>query len=87
MHLSLSDYGKESNTAKGTNIATEFKEFRDTLFNKKVIRHKMKRFQSKKHKFETYEINKKSTSCFDDKKFALNDGFHTLAYLHRKLRK
>ena len=35
--------GKESNTAKGVNIATEFTEFKDVLFNKKIIRHKMKR--------------------------------------------
>ena len=35
--------GKESNTAKGVNIATEFNEFKDTLFNQKVLRHKMKR--------------------------------------------
>ena len=27
--------GKESNTAKGVDIATEFNEFKDTLFNKK----------------------------------------------------
>ena len=26
---------KESNTAKGVNIATEFNEFKDTFFNKK----------------------------------------------------
>ena len=50
--------GKESNTAKGVNIATEFNEFKDTLFNKKTMRHKMKRIQSKKHKLETYEVNK-----------------------------
>ena len=40
--------GKESNTANGVNIATEFNEFKDTLFKKKVIRHKMKRTQSNK---------------------------------------
>ena len=40
---------KKSNTAKGVNITTEFNEFKDTLFNKKIIRHKIKRFQSKKH--------------------------------------
>ena len=28
------------------------------MFNKKIIRHKMKRTQSKKHKLETYEIDK-----------------------------
>ena len=27
---------------------TEFNEFKDTLFNKKVVRQKMKRIQSKK---------------------------------------
>ena len=39
--------GKEHNTAKGVSIATEF-DFKDVLFNKKIIRHKMKRIQSKK---------------------------------------
>ena len=48
---------KESNMAKGVNIATEFNEFKDTLFNKKVVRHKMKRIQSKKQN-GAYEINK-----------------------------
>ena len=33
---------KETNTAKGVNIATEFIEFKDTLFNKKILRHKMR---------------------------------------------
>ena len=39
---------KEHNTAKGVSIATEFDKLEDVLFNKKVIRHKMKRIQSKK---------------------------------------
>ena len=39
--------GKESNRAKGVNIATEFNEFKNTLFNKEVFRHKMKRLPSK----------------------------------------
>ena len=74
--------GKEFNTAKGIDIGTEFKEFKDTLFDKKIIRCKMNRFQSK-HRLGTYEINKISLSCFDDKRFALSDGIHTLAYRHR----
>ena len=40
--------GRESNTAKGVSIATEFNEFKDVFFNKKVIRHKIKRIQAKK---------------------------------------
>ena len=48
--------GKESNPAKGVNIMTEFNEFKNTLFNKKIIRHKMRRIQGKKQKMGTYEI-------------------------------
>ena len=29
--------GSESSTAKGVNIATEFNEFKDVLFNKKLL--------------------------------------------------
>ena len=60
-------------------------ELRDTLFNKKVVRHKMKRIQNKKHKLGTYEINKISLSCFDDKRSVLNDGIHTLSYFHKDI--
>ena len=34
MHSMKNIDGKESNTAKQVNIATEFNEFKDTLFNK-----------------------------------------------------
>ena len=40
----------------------------------------MKRIQAKKHKIGTYEIDKISLSCFDDKRYVLDDGIHTLAY-------
>ena len=79
--------GNESSTAKGVNIATEFNEFKIVLFNKKIIRHKMKRIQAKKHKIGTYEIDKISLSCFDDKRFVLDDGVHTLAYFHKDCNK
>ena len=75
--------GKECNTAKGVNIATEFDESKDVLFNKKITGHKMKRIQAKKHKIGTYEIDKISLSCFDDKRFVLDDEIHTLAYFHK----
>ena len=75
--------GKECNTAKGVSIATEFDKFKDVLFNEKSIRHKMKRTQSKKHKLGTYEINKISLSCFDNKRHVLDDGIRALAYCHK----
>ena len=68
------------------NIATEFNEFKDTLFNKKVLRRKMRRIQGKKHKLGTYQINKISLSCFDDKRYALDVVIYTLAYFHKNLK-
>ena len=87
MHSVKTIDGKESNTAKRINIAAEFNEFKDVLCSKKVIRHKMRRIQSKKHKIGTYEVNKISLPCFDDKRFILYDGIHTLAYFHKDLKK
>ena len=75
--------GRETNTAKEVSIATEFNEFEDVFFNKKIIRHKMKQIQAKKHKIGTYEIDKISSSCFDDKRYVSDDGIHTLAYFHK----
>ena len=56
---------------------------KDVLFGKKIIRHKMKRIQCKKHKLGAYEINKISLSCFDAKWYALDDGIGALAYFHK----
>ena len=43
----------------------------------------MRRIQSKKHKLETYEIDKMSLLCFDDKRFVLDDEIYTRAYFHK----
>ena len=51
----------------------------NTLFDKKIIRHRMK---NKKRKIGAYKISKRSLLCFDDKRFVLDDGIHTLAYFY-----
>ena len=43
----------------------------------------MKRIQTKKHKIGTYGIDKISLSCFDNKRYVLDDGISTLAYFHK----
>ena len=58
MYLMKKIDGKECNTEKGVSIATEFDKF------KKIIRHKMKRIQSKKHELGTYKINKINRLCY-----------------------
>ena len=85
MYCIASENGEEVNTAKGVNISIVFKEYKNVLFNKKLIRHKMKRTQSKLHKIGTYDACKISISCFDDKRYILNDGITTLAYFHKDL--
>ena len=42
----------------------------------------MKRIQSKKHNLGTYEIDKISLACFDDKRYVLDDGIYILSYFH-----
>ena len=45
----ISSDGKEINKTKVVNLNLRHKEYVDLLFNKKVVRHKMKRMQSKLH--------------------------------------
>ena len=78
-------HGKEHNTVKGVSIAIDFDKLKDVLFNKKIIRHTMKTIQSKKHKLGTYEINKTSLSCFDDKRYVLEDGIHIFRVIFTKI--
>ena len=47
----------------------------------------MKRIQAKKYKIGTYEIDKISLSCFDDKRYVLDDGVNTLAHFQKDCKK
>ena len=47
----------------------------------------MRRIPAKRHKLGSYEINKKSSLCFDDKRFVSKDGIHTRAYFHKDFKK
>ena len=76
---------KEVNKAKGVNLKLRHKEYVDVLSNKRVVRHKMKRIQSNLHDIGTYDINKISLSCFDDKKYVLDDEINTLAYFPKDI--
>ena len=50
---------------------------------KKLLDIKWKEFKVEKHKLGTYEIDKISLSCFDDKRYLLDDGIHTWSYFHK----
>ena len=75
----------EVNKAKGVNLKLKHNEYVHVLFGRKVVRHKMKRIVSEKHSVGTYDLNKISLSCFDDKRYVLDDGVNTLAYFHKDI--
>ena len=46
----------------------------------------MKGIKPKNHNLGTYETNKISLSCFDDKRYILKNGINTLAYGHKDIK-
>ena len=62
----------DDSKAKGVNenvVQTiSHNKYKNVLLNKNCLRHLMNRIQSKNHGIGTYEINKISFSCFDEKK-------------------
>ena len=45
----------------------------------------MKKTQSNLNKIGTYNLNKISFSCLDDKRYVLDDGINTLAYFYKDI--
>ena len=50
------------------------------LLNSKQLYHKMKTIRSHKHQLVSYEINKVSLSCFDDKHYIHDNGITSYDY-------
>ena len=86
MYSLISVDDKEVIKAKGVNKKIRHKEFVDVLFNKKVIRHSIRRIQSRSHRIGTYNVCKVSLSCFDDKSYVLDDGVNSLAYFRKDIK-
>ena len=80
MYSILDEGNNEKSINKGHNAFIEFREFHDTLFKKKILRHEMKGIKSKNHNLGTYQTNKRSLSCFDDKRYIPKNGINILAY-------
>ena len=85
MYSLIENNDKEVNKAKGVKKKLRHQEYLSVLFGKKVVRHKMKRIQSNLQRIGTYDINKISLSCFDDKRHVFDCGINTLAYFHKDI--
>ena len=90
MYSYIKDNQKGGKTAKGIkkNVIKkdiQHENYKETLFNNKQMYHKMKTIRSESHQLGSYEINKVSLSCFDDKRYILDDGKTSYAYGHKDI--
>ena len=83
MYFVLVDDGSEYKKAKGVNknvaATISHNECKDVLLNDKCMRHSMNKIERKDHRTGTYETNKISLSCFNDKIHILNNEYDRLA--------
>ena len=87
MYSYVKDNGLGGKTAKGIKkyvIETDIKHmnYNNVLQNNTQMRHKMVCIRSVEHQLGTYEINKISLSCFDDKRYIHDNGITSYAYSH-----
>ena len=90
MYSYMKDNQKGGKTAKGikknvikNNIIHD--DYKETLFNNEQMYHKMKTIRSENHQLGSYELNKVSLSCFDDKRYIHEDGIKSYAYGHKNI--
>ena len=91
MYFYVKDNEKGGRTAKGikknvikNNIKHE--DYKSTLINNEQMHHKMKTIRIQRHQLGSYEINKVSLSCFDDKRYIDDNGTNSYAYGHYKIK-
>ena len=92
-YLTEIELGKTKNnkTAKGVKKYVikrdlDHSNYEDTLFENIKMRHKQKSIRSEYHQIFSYEINKTSLSCYDDKRYILDDKITSYAYRHWRAR-
>ena len=79
--------GKKAKGIKKNVIKNNIKhdDYKETLFDKKQMYHKMKTIRSENHQLGSYELNKVSLSCFDNKRYIHKDGINSYAYGHKNI--
>ena len=87
MYSYIKENKNGNKTAKGIKkniINNELKHinYKDTLLKNKQLYHQMKTIRSQNHQLASYELNKVSLSCYDDKRYIHKDGITSYAYGH-----
>ena len=91
MYSYIKDNNKGGKTANGikkniikNNLTHE--NCKSILLENKQMHHTTKTIRSKNHQLESYELNKISLPCFDDKRYISNDGITSYAYGHKLIK-
>ena len=91
MYSYVKDNEQTARTAKGIKKQVIKKilthdNYKEVLFNSEQMQHTMKTIRSKNHQLGSFELNKISLSCFDDKRFIHENGITSYAYGHYKIK-
>ncbi len=82
----VTDDGKEEKKCKGVKKCVVRNKITECLYMKKPQFRTMNTIRSRQHNVGTKRINKKALSADDDKRVILEDGIHTLAIGHYRMR-
>ena len=91
MYSYVKDNEQTARTAKGIKKQVIKKtlthdNYKEVLFNNEQMQHTMKTIRSKNHQLGSFELNKISLSCFDDKRYIHENGITSYAYGHYKIK-
>ena len=90
MYSYVKDNEKGGKTAKGIKMNViknniRHDDYKNTLINNEQMHHKMKTIRSQRHQLGSYEINKVSLNCYDDKCYIHDNGTSSYSYGHYKI--
>ena len=91
MYSLLIEGDKQKNTAKGIQKSFTKKYLKHELYQKCLFEEQCTNasfhcIRSSNHTLATVEIKKAALSCFDDKRYLLQNSFNTLAYGHYQIK-
>ena len=88
MYSYVKDNEKSGRTAKGIkkNVIKNNIKHEDYKNTNEQMHHKLKTIRSQRHQLGSYEINKVSLSCFDDKCYIHDNGTSSYAHGHYKIK-
>ena len=75
--VSKTEKGIKKNVIKSD---IDHSNYLETLFHSKIMYHNMKTIRSEYHQISSYHLNKSSLSCYDDKRYILDDKKSSYAY-------